>query len=74
LPVWMVHGVRGDFTDYSKAALFASKPNWTIQVFPTGALPHFERPAEVTRSYDDFLTAASQRMARSIRPAPSAIR
>jgi pimeloyl-ACP methyl ester carboxylesterase len=55
LPVWMAHGVRGDFTDYSKARLFASKPNWTIQEFSTGALPHFERLDEVSRSYDDFL-------------------
>ena len=74
LPVWMAHGVRGDFTDYSKAALFATKPNWTIQVFPTGALPHFELLGKVTRSYDNFLAGASQRMARSINPAPSAIR
>jgi pimeloyl-ACP methyl ester carboxylesterase len=55
LPVWMAHGVRGDFTDYSKAQSFASKPNWTVQEFSTGALPHFERLDEVTRSYDAFL-------------------
>jgi pimeloyl-ACP methyl ester carboxylesterase len=74
LPVWMAHGIRGDFTDYSKTALFASKPNWTIQVFPTGALPHFELLGEVTRSYDDFLAGVAQRMARSINPAPSETR
>ncbi len=55
LPVWMAHGVRGDFTDYSKAQSFASKSNWSIQEFSTGALPHFERLDEVTRAYDDFL-------------------
>jgi hypothetical protein len=74
LPVWMAHGVRGDFQDYSKAPLFASRPNWTIQVFPTGALPHFELLGEVTKSYDRFLAEASQRMARSISRAPSQTR
>jgi pimeloyl-ACP methyl ester carboxylesterase len=55
VPVWMGHGVRGDFTDYTKTPLFASKPNWTIEVFATGALPHFELLDQVTRSYDAFL-------------------
>ncbi len=54
LPVWMVYGVRGDFTDYSKAAQFLRRSNWTIQTFPTGALPHFEILDQVTRSYDAF--------------------
>jgi len=46
LPVWMCHGVRGDFTDYRGKALVASRSNWRFSVFPTGALPHFEVPAE----------------------------
>jgi pimeloyl-ACP methyl ester carboxylesterase len=71
LPVWMAHGIRGDFTDYSKASLFSSRSNWTIQAFATGALPHFELLDEVTRSYDAFLAAVAQRMARSISTAPS---
>ena len=54
LPVWMVHGIRGDFTDYSKARLFEQRPNWTIQSFPTGALPHFEILDQVVQSYDEF--------------------
>jgi hypothetical protein len=65
LPIWMAHGVRGDFQDYSKAALFAARPNWTIQAFPTGALPHFELLGEVTRSYDDFLARVPRRIVRS---------
>jgi pimeloyl-ACP methyl ester carboxylesterase len=56
LPVWMAHGVRGDFQDYLRAAIFKTKPNWTIQSFQTGALPHFEILSEVTRSYDEFLS------------------
>ena len=55
LPVWMCHGVRGDFIDYGRKDEVRDKPNWTIKVFPTGAMPHFERLDEVTASYDAFL-------------------
>lgn len=54
-PVWMTHGVRGDFVDYRQKRAFEGRPNWRIQVFETGALPHFEIPAEFVREYDRFL-------------------
>ncbi len=74
MPIWMAHGVRGDFTDYTKAPSFASLPNWNVETFPTGAMPHFEMLDRVTRSYDAFHSGVAQRMARSISPEPSAIR
>lgn len=55
LPVWMVHGTRGDFVDYRHADRFRAAPNWTIDVMETGAFPHFERLSEVTARYDAFL-------------------
>ncbi len=55
LPVWMVHGVRGDFVDYSGTVEFAHRPNWLIESMPTGALPHFERLDEFIRRYEAFL-------------------
>jgi pimeloyl-ACP methyl ester carboxylesterase len=55
MPVWMSHGVRGDFTDYRDKDRFERKPNWSFQVFQTGALPHFEVNAEFIRGYDAFL-------------------
>ena len=64
LPVWMVHGVRGDFTDYSKSSRFDGRPNWSMQAFQTGALPHFEVLDQVTRSYDAFLERVAQLSAR----------
>jgi pimeloyl-ACP methyl ester carboxylesterase len=51
-PVWVVHGVRGDFVDYTGLAQFSATPNWTIDVLPTGALPHFERLPEFVLRYD----------------------
>jgi hypothetical protein len=58
LPVWMAHGVRGDFVDYSNETLVKGRANWTIQVFPTGALPHFEAKGAFLQAYDAFLAGA----------------
>ena len=55
LPVWLSHGVRGDFTDYQGTSIVAGRPNWQFSVFPTGALPHFEVPGEFVAAYDAFL-------------------
>jgi alpha-beta hydrolase superfamily lysophospholipase len=54
-PVWVMHGVRGDFTDFSGTRAFEAMPNWKIETFPTGALPHFETLREFNASYDAFL-------------------
>lgn len=54
-PVWFIHGVRGDFIDFTKKETVTGKANWTHEVFSTGALPHFEMPAEVFASYESFL-------------------
>jgi len=56
MPVWMSHGVRGDFVDYQQKPLVQRLSNWTISVFQTGAMPHFERPAEFVALYETFLT------------------
>jgi pimeloyl-ACP methyl ester carboxylesterase len=55
MPVWMAHGERGDFVDYRYKSAVQGRPNWTIRVFPTGALPHFEVLDAFTRDYDAFL-------------------
>jgi pimeloyl-ACP methyl ester carboxylesterase len=55
LPIWMSHGVRGDFTDYAQKSLVASRPNWRITVFPTGALPYFEVPQSFCDELQLFL-------------------
>ncbi len=58
-PVWMSHGIRGDFTDYRGKALVEGRPNWRFSVFPTGALPHFELTQRFCAEYDAFLAAAA---------------
>ena len=57
LPVWMAHGVRGDFVDYTNKTVVQDRANWTIQVFPTGAMPHFEAKDDFVRAYEAFLAA-----------------
>jgi pimeloyl-ACP methyl ester carboxylesterase len=56
-PVFMPHGTRGDFRDFSEAGWTASRANWTVQAFDTGALPFFEQPARFFAAYDAFLAS-----------------
>jgi pimeloyl-ACP methyl ester carboxylesterase len=56
-PVWVCHGVRGDFTDYRGMRLVAGRSHWCTTVLQTGALPHFEVLDEFTSAYDNFLEA-----------------
>ena len=55
MPVWMSHGVRGDFTDYRGKVIVETRPNWRFSVFPTGALPYFEVPEDFCAACDQFL-------------------
>jgi pimeloyl-ACP methyl ester carboxylesterase len=57
-PVWMSHGVRGDFTDYRGAEAMKGRSTWRMQVFQTGALPYFEVPTEFLAAYDRFLASS----------------
>jgi pimeloyl-ACP methyl ester carboxylesterase len=56
MPVWMAHGVRGDFTDYCGKVIFEACPNWQFAIFPTGALPYFEVLRDFYSAYGRFLT------------------
>jgi pimeloyl-ACP methyl ester carboxylesterase len=55
LPVWMTTASKGDFADFSDTSWARRQPNWTIENFDTGALPHFERPAAFCAGYRAFL-------------------
>ena len=58
LPVWMSHGVRGDFTNFRGKVIVESRSNWQFTVFPTGALPYFEVTEDFCKRYDQFLASA----------------
>lgn len=53
-PVWVGHGVRGDFTDYAGLDDVRGRAQWHVRSFQTGALPYFEQLAEFCASYDAF--------------------
>jgi pimeloyl-ACP methyl ester carboxylesterase len=57
-PVWLAHGVRGDFNDYSGTRRLAARPSWELRVFQTGGIPYFEQPDEFIAAYDAFLERA----------------
>lgn len=57
-PVWMSHGVRGDFVDYRGEAAVRGRANWSFDVFETGALPHFEVRSRFVSAYEAFLAEA----------------
>lgn len=54
-PVWLSHGVRGDFVDFTRSEGIADQPNWKTTVFQTGAMPYFEILDDFVREYDQFL-------------------
>lgn len=60
LPVWMSHGVRGDFVDYGAKSSVEGRPNWRIDVFQTGAMPHMEAEAAFIARYDAFLATVAE--------------
>jgi pimeloyl-ACP methyl ester carboxylesterase len=62
-PVWMSHGVRGDFKDFRGRRLVQDRGNWRTTVYQTGALPYFEAPSAFFSEFDAFL--ASQTSARA---------
>ena len=59
VPVLVVHGTRGDFTDYRALPTVSAGRGWRVHVMrDAGALPFFERPDEFMTVYRDFLAAA----------------
>ncbi len=56
-PVWLSHGVRGDFTDYRGQRHLEGRSNWRFSVYQTGALPYFELPDRFIADYDGFLSS-----------------
>jgi len=55
MPIWVPHGTRGDFKDFSGAGWAEALPNWRFEAFPTGALPQFEMPGPFNDALRGFI-------------------
>ncbi|MEO0814271.1 MAG: alpha/beta hydrolase, partial [Myxococcota bacterium] len=58
VPVWVPHGTRGDFRDFSGARWTEERENWRVQPFESGALVHYEQPEKFFSSFEEFLAGA----------------
>ena len=65
-PVWMVHGIRGDFVDYRQKRLFEGQAGWQFSIRATGALPWFEEPDTFLRDYRAFLSQAPTALVQTL--------
>lgn len=54
-PVWISHGVRGDFVRYDGVDPLLEREGLRRTIFDTGALPYFEVPDEFMAAYEAFL-------------------
>ena len=54
-PVWVAHGVHGEFANFDGLATIGPPPKWRVDEFETGAMPHFERTTMFVSRYDAFL-------------------
>jgi pimeloyl-ACP methyl ester carboxylesterase len=60
-PVWMIHGLRGEFARVDGLKRFAPAGRWTIESIDAGAMPYFELPDEFAQRYDAFVDSLSSR-------------
>lgn len=58
IPVWVSHGVRGDFVKFEAVKSLSNRAHWATTVFETGAIPYFEAPAAFFAALDAFVVGA----------------
>jgi len=56
-PVWLAHGTKGDFADFSGAQWAREDARFSVEAFDTGAMPHFELPRAFHAAYERFLAS-----------------
>ena len=66
-PVWMAHGVHGEFSKFDGLETLGPRTNWTVESFDAGAMPYFQRPVEFAKAYARFL-ARQDAMSPAVNP------
>lgn len=69
LPIWLAHGTRGSFSDFSEAGWTMGRTNWELASFDTGAFPHFQAPDAFLPRLDRFLDGLPQEAPQAKPPA-----
>ncbi len=54
-PVWLAHGVRGEFADFGGLSRIGPPAHWSWDTFGTGAMPQLEAPRSFISRYDAFI-------------------
>jgi pimeloyl-ACP methyl ester carboxylesterase len=72
-PVWLAHGVRGEFADFGGLSRIGPPAHWRWETFGTGAMPHLEAPRLFISRYDAFLERVAARAERVSEMASSAL-
>ncbi len=55
LPVFVGHGTRGAFADFSEIGWTNDRPQWVVRAYETGAMPHIEQPTAFAADLQAFL-------------------
>jgi pimeloyl-ACP methyl ester carboxylesterase len=67
-PVWLAHGVRGEFADFGGLSRIGPPKHWSWDTFGTGAMPQLEAPRLFIARYDAFV----ERVAATVQWSPEA--
>jgi hypothetical protein len=54
-PVWLAHGVRGEFADFGGLSRIGPPAHWSWDTFGTGAMQQLEAPRLFIARYDAFV-------------------
>ncbi len=55
LPIFLGHGTKGSFADFSEAGWTAHRSNWLVRPYETGAMPHVEKTTAFAADLRAFL-------------------
>ena len=61
-PIWMSHGVRGDFVDYRGKDRYSKHEQWRFRIYESGALPYFEMPEIFIDELKRFISHANDKV------------
>jgi pimeloyl-ACP methyl ester carboxylesterase len=69
-PLLVVHGARQEYRleTYTELPAIERRPDASVVALPTGALPHWERAAEVVQRINDFLARFEEQPAGGYQP------